>query len=410
VKIGVFSKACGISKDTVRYYVNIGLLIPKARGAQLDFTQRELEDFHFIQKLKEMGFHLREIKAFLLLRRTSNMIEPNTIDEYQTLLEEKQGDLQRQILDCQRSLQLIQEELKNFEIRKHESGAKAGVPLKALSVLACPHCQKQLRVENAEIVNQSIHSGKLLCSCGYEALIRDGIVCTGNLYTGDHDSPDLNRKIYQSVGEEWAVYVQNCTDLMDARIEERSWKDKVILEANINGFFFIYNNIRQLPKDCLYIFVDKYEEILRMYKGLFEILEKDLEILYIADASTDYPLKERSIDLLVSFFGDNEHSLYHQEPYIASVDRFCKKNAWVVGAFQGILPESRTARNINEKYPEGSRTPMTAEYLRCSYERQGYQIELCQVGEVRKTYKHHMYTCHEDGEPIRLFYFQAQKE
>ena len=32
MKIGEFARVCNVTKDTVRYYVNIGLLIPKMQG------------------------------------------------------------------------------------------------------------------------------------------------------------------------------------------------------------------------------------------------------------------------------------------------------------------------------------------------------------------------------------------
>ena len=36
MKIGEFARVCNVTKDTVRYYVNIGLLIPKMQGSQRD--------------------------------------------------------------------------------------------------------------------------------------------------------------------------------------------------------------------------------------------------------------------------------------------------------------------------------------------------------------------------------------
>ena len=65
---------------------------------------------------------------------------------------------------------------------------------------------------------------------------------------------------------------KKCSDAIIERIDRGDWNGKVIMEANVNGFFFTYNNIHQLPRNCTYIIVDKYYEVLAMYKELFERL------------------------------------------------------------------------------------------------------------------------------------------
>lgn len=47
MKIGEFARVCNVTKDTVRYYVNIGLLIPKMQGSQMSFEEREYADFNY---------------------------------------------------------------------------------------------------------------------------------------------------------------------------------------------------------------------------------------------------------------------------------------------------------------------------------------------------------------------------
>ena len=74
--------------------------------------------------------------------------------------------------------------------------------------------------------------------------------------------------------------------------------------SKMNGYFFLYKHFNRLPTDCLYIIVDKFPETLRTYKKLLEQLNLPLEILFIADNSVNYPLRERCVDLLISFFGD----------------------------------------------------------------------------------------------------------
>lgn len=410
MKIGEFAAHCNASKDTVRYYVNIGLLIPKVNGSQLNFTKRECEDFAFIQKLKEMQFNIKEIKAFLLLRRMSNLIEPSTIEQYTSLLLQKKESLIGNIGMLQKSIELIDGELSTFLSRKTEAAQKMGVPLRAIHLLVCPRCGRQLKIENAEIASKYVYSGHSCCDCGYEAEIENGIVKTGNIYTGGYDQPDMNRKVYREIGEDWAIHTQHASDWMMEEIEKESWTDRIILEANINGLFFIYNNLSKLPKDCIYILVDKYAKLLEFYKGCIETLEHDLDILYIADASMDYPLKPGCVDLLLCFFGENEHSLYHKHSYVQDAGRYLKNEVRIIGAAQGLPAGARSRQNLLKRYPEGMSRMMDADSMRGDYERSGYEIEMTKVGTVFRTNDYHMYNCLVDGEPLSIYHYKARRK
>ena len=62
MKIGEFSKASGLSKDTIRYYEKIGILQPTKQQNQRFYTTAHLEIANTIIKLKQVGFSLQEIR------------------------------------------------------------------------------------------------------------------------------------------------------------------------------------------------------------------------------------------------------------------------------------------------------------------------------------------------------------
>lgn len=70
--IGQLSKRSGFSKDTIRYYEKIGLLIiPKeARCGNnyKDYPEAALQTLKAIRKYKELGFTLEEIRELLVLQ------------------------------------------------------------------------------------------------------------------------------------------------------------------------------------------------------------------------------------------------------------------------------------------------------------------------------------------------------
>ena len=53
MKIGELAKLTGVSKDSIRFYVENGLLFPDRQGPQMDFSDREQEDLFYIKRLRK---------------------------------------------------------------------------------------------------------------------------------------------------------------------------------------------------------------------------------------------------------------------------------------------------------------------------------------------------------------------
>ncbi len=278
MKIGKLSTLCDISIDTIRYYIKIGLLLPKMQGNMFDFTQREIDDLEHIKKLKYFGFNLKEIQYIFSLKNLSNWIEPDTMNEYVYLLQKRQEEIVQIVKEKQETVRLIRDEIDKVSSIHQETNLKIGVPIIALQYLACPSCKAALSIEQAKITNRYIFAGELSCICGYQARIEDGIVVTKNQYIGESDKADLKRQLYRDLSDDFYNYFRTCSDLILNQIYHISPTPKVVLEANINGYFFLYKHFKELPNDCLYIIVDKFPEMLAMYKALIELLNLDLNI------------------------------------------------------------------------------------------------------------------------------------
>lgn len=411
MKIGQFALQGQISKDTARYYVEQGLLIPKMSGPQMDFTQREVEDLQYIQRLKQDGFNLKEIYSMLGIRRTMHLIEPGARQDYLDILQKKQEDLQKKIVALQSSVRSIEREMDELKTDQPPRGKKLGVPLKALEYLVCPKCGGAFQLQNSTLSSRYIYTGDLVCSCGHCIKINKGIVVTGNLYTDIYDSFDPTMSgLYDDVGDHFVTYFQKCHDFVFSRMQEISVENKVVLEANIDGYFFAYPHLSQLKSDCLYIVIDKFEETLLMYKNLIEQMDLDLNLLFIADASVEYPLKPNCIDLFINFFGDDEFFLYHQNSFVHEARRYLKPETSVIGAFMNFDAGSKSQRMIWQTYPGCSQTAFCKQRLIAAYEKEGYAIRTEEIGKMVKTYQKFRYACHMDGEFLHLNIFEARKK
>lgn len=66
--IGALSKRSGVSRDTIRYYEKLSLLVAKDRHAgnrYKRYGREALDRLHHIKQLKDVGFTLREIHGLL---------------------------------------------------------------------------------------------------------------------------------------------------------------------------------------------------------------------------------------------------------------------------------------------------------------------------------------------------------
>lgn len=70
--IGDVAERTGLNPPTIRYYESLGLLTPPARSATgyRRYTERMVEELHFVRKAQSLGFSLEEIGEILKLSRS----------------------------------------------------------------------------------------------------------------------------------------------------------------------------------------------------------------------------------------------------------------------------------------------------------------------------------------------------
>lgn len=409
MKISKISSQTGVSINTIRYYISLGLLNPTRRNNQYVFSKADLDDILQIQRLKDMRFSLKEIEMVIRFGRTSNWIEPDILCKYSDMLREKKSELDREQEELQRSIDLVSSELQRISQRQEDSWESSGVPLRALPLLVCPKCGAKLHIEQAFFSPHGVMDGTLSCPCGYNAAIDCGIIKTGNLYTGAYDSPDLERNLYNVLCSNFLkIYQQSCSYLLK-NLQEMDLRGKMVLEGCINGYFFLYNHFSDLPRDCLYVISDKYPEMLMMYKQLIDQLNLGLEVLYIADNDMELPLAHGCVDVCVDFINSNEWSLYHQRPYPQALAPFLAPDCQVVGLFSEIDAFSQTKRNYLKKYPEGSPDLYLFQHVSEAWKAQGFQVHWERCGMVKKTQNCFSFACHVDGEELRFYVYQARR-
>ena len=95
--IGEFAESVGSTKDTVRFYTRLGLLMAGERAAgqrnYAVYAADQVERFSFIEQCKSLGFTLQEIGSALKERDAGSL----TALRQQELLEEKLLSIEERI-------------------------------------------------------------------------------------------------------------------------------------------------------------------------------------------------------------------------------------------------------------------------------------------------------------------------
>ncbi len=110
--ISEFSRATGLSRDTVRFYVRLGLLRPEAgqkggRNPYQLFTREDLEAAESIQIGQALGMSLKELAAMELERRDGRLPR----DRLTTILSEQLERLDAKAAELQRIRKYVRAKL-----------------------------------------------------------------------------------------------------------------------------------------------------------------------------------------------------------------------------------------------------------------------------------------------------------
>lgn len=356
MKIGDFAKQFQISAHAVRYYINLGLLVPTSRNSQFVFDENDVYDMQEILKLKKMRFSIKEIHHILSLKRISNFSNTNDANDYIEVLKNKKKELLNEQIALKESIDDVNGEIRASQHKANHAVSKSGVPISVMQYLYCPYCQKSLNFSNVFIDNQQILKGDLTCDCNYTATIKDGVLITGDSEISPYDYPDLERKCYKDLTPVTVSLFQKSYKWIISRLSTINCTGKLILESHVNAFCFLYTNFEQLDKDAIYVIVDNFPEILCMYKEKIDSLSLGLNVLYIVNSSSKYPLKHGCLDIHLDYFSTNEYSLFHENRHLSpDILPYFKDKSYFLGTFFFLDANAKSLVNLRKDFPQTSK-------------------------------------------------------
>jgi ubiquinone/menaquinone biosynthesis C-methylase UbiE len=195
------------------------------------------------------------------------------------------------------------------------------------------------------------------------------------------------------------------------KMEKTKNKSAVIMETHINAYFFLYHHFNELSKDNLYIVVDAYPEMLKMYKKRIEQYNNDLDIVYIAANTMDLPIKEKAVDIFIDFFGINEYSIYNKDFMVPHIYRYLKSKGSVIGTYFSFDEGSKSIKRLNELYPDSFELNFNLKKLiDCFYNNSFTNLKIDRIASTKNSGENPAFTFHIDGENLYLDAYRIEKK
>lgn len=326
MKIGEFSEKFDVSMDTVRYYMEIGLLLPQKHGKNYEFGDADIDDMEFIVGLKRYHLSINVLNEIMSLKRQLNSQDARITELILRELKARRDEISEEIANLEQMAKSIDERLNEYSAKVSEP-ARLGLPLDFVALLRCPCCGKELDLKDTFIEKQQIISASAVCSCGYAMKIQDGVI-----YTGE-DAPDKSNGLDDL--KWWDSYIGGHIGKLDTRgtrivntmnkcysrlftwLKEspkyQSGRRNVILTCGDNsGRFLLYHLMdtdegKQFLSTSTIIMYISSAEIPERVKSLISSFGFCPKLVFIVGDSYNLPLERSCIDIYID---DNSSFLY----------------------------------------------------------------------------------------------------
>lgn len=333
MKIGKFAEKNNLTIDSVRHYMELGLLLPDKEGSQYYFDKQCSEDVKDIIELKEYGFKLDEIRDILYIKRMTNPIMYEKNKYYKKLYINKHKKVSKEIEELKKTENRLRNKIDEISAKELPCSKNLGIDINALRLLACPTCNKNLVLKESDIKDTQILSGILKCKCGRSFSIEDGIIVSDKSEHMDNPFGSDIEKFFLD------YFKKSNLEFINILTKDFRWLSKIfrkevdedttVLELGVGYGVFLRNVYESLLDNNIYIAVDHNISILKSLKEMLKRINPNKMVILICSDALDIPLKQDTIDVLIDIGGEatNNSSL------LKHIDKYTKENSVILGSY-----------------------------------------------------------------------------
>ncbi|HFK1762975.1 methyltransferase [Bacillus wiedmannii] len=335
MKIGKFGELNNISIDTIRHYMDLGLIIPEKKGGHYFFDEYCQTDLKLILHYKELGFSLNEIKELFFYKNLAKSMNYEKDTFYQSLFKLKYDKLEQEIELLEKKRDKLKEVLHDLISTSETSNSIIGIDLSVLHLLTCSKCSKKLILQDGIINNNQITEGKLICNCGEEYSITSGIITADKTFKVNEQTA-MEETISDYIHETDNAYLENMH-------REGQWAKKKLIHLDLNNKlildigsglgFFLRNIYEELPEDCLYIAVDRDFNKLLFLKDVLTSRNPKRNILFICADFLNIPIQNQSVDIIIDHSGTSNYSFEHESFLLHELNPLFKIDCYLLSLF-----------------------------------------------------------------------------
>ena len=398
MKIGAFSEKNNVPISTVRYYISQELLTPRKKGSQYDFDESNEREIQMMIELRQMNFSMEEMKRFINVTRMLDPRDELRYRELQSIFLEKRVELVRQIETLRSSVNEIEIKIAQLKVEGSvmasrdeikKDSAPSGMSVKFLPLLNCPTCGESMSLDHAKIRGDSIVSGEIICRCGYQGIIENGIINVDPDIEMDKDPVFIDDYFGESsvANQDYCIqyegFLSARPDFLNVQHKAREWIHETIMKYDLHPKVILFPDIASL---YLYLHVDaaylKDAQIIVMgisAKGIeasrrhLEMLGADLNVLYVITPSNKLPIKRKSVDLMVDYLATFNYGFFYNRPLYEYLDPYFADTASIAGCTAHYPKGSQSIKNIEKSYTRSMKPFITLGGILETLRRFGYK-------------------------------------